>query len=78
MKNNNNNNEIATIPSEDSSNENFIDIVAPKTIASITLCGAMKLTITDVMNWDPPTEEQIKNLKKTFNIDVKIYNEGDE
>lgn len=30
------------------------------------------------MNWDPPTEEQIKNLKKTLNIDVKIYNEGDE
>lgn len=73
---NNNNNEIATIPSEN--NNRVLDIAAPKTIASITLCGAMRLEVTDVMNWDPPTEEQIKNLKKTFNIDVKIYNEGDE
>lgn len=42
------NNEIANIPS--GKDEKFMNVVAPKTIASITLCGAMKLEITDVMN----------------------------
>ena len=44
----------------------------PKDIAKITVCGAFGLTVTDMMNWIPPTEEQRKNLKEMFCIDVEI------
>lgn len=44
----------------------------PKDIAKITVCGALCLTVTDMMNWIPPTEEQRKNLKEMFCIDVEI------
>ena len=44
----------------------------PKIIAKITVCGALTITITDSMNWIPPTEQQIKNLKEMFCIDVEI------
>ena len=44
----------------------------PKDIAKITACGALCLTVTDMMNWIPPTEEQRKNLKEMFCIDVEI------
>lgn len=44
----------------------------PKDIAKITVCGAFCLTVTDMMNWILPTEEQRKNLKEMFCIDVEI------
>ena len=44
----------------------------PKDIAKITICGSLCLTVTDMMNWTPPTEEQRKNLKEMFCIDVEI------
>lgn len=46
--------------------------IIPKVIAKITICGALKMEVTEDMNWDPPTPEQIKNLKETFNIDVEL------
>lgn len=47
---------------------------APKTIATISVCGVIVFSITDGMNWTPPTEEQIKNLHDVFCIDVEILN----
>ncbi len=44
----------------------------PKDVAKITICGSLCLTVTDMMNWTPPTEEQRKNLKEMFCIDVEI------
>ena len=44
----------------------------PKVIAKITFCGAVGLDIYDYMNWNPPTPEQIKNLKEMLNIDVEL------
>ena len=44
----------------------------PKVIAKITLCGALTTEITEDMDWNPPTQEQIKNLKEMLNIDVKF------
>lgn len=46
----------------------------PKTIATISVCGVIVFSITDGMNWTPPTEEQIKNLHDVFCIDVEILN----
>ena len=47
-------------------------IRVPKEIAKITVCGALTFTITDMMAFTPPTEEQRKNLKDMFCIDVEI------
>lgn len=55
--------------------ENFLTIKAPKPVARIILCGAMIFTIMDNMNFNRPTEEQIKNLKECFNIEVELLNE---
>ena len=44
----------------------------PKVIAKITICGALTMEVRENMDWDPPTPEQIKNLKETFNIDVEL------
>lgn len=41
-------------------------------IAKITLCGAFEIPVYDYMDWNPPTSEQIKNLKEMLNIDVKL------
>jgi hypothetical protein len=38
--------------------------IALKVIAKITFCGVFEMTVYDYMNWNPPTPEQIKNLKK--------------
>ncbi len=65
---------------------NFIDvktarehcISVPKVIAKITLCGALTIEISEVMDWNPPTPEQIKNLKEILNIDVKLIGEDDD
>lgn len=49
----------------------------PKVIARIILCGAFVMEINEGMNWNPPTPEQIKNLKEMLNIDVKLIGEDD-
>lgn len=48
-------------------------IRTPKEIAKITVCGVLKLTVTDIMAFTPPTEEQRKNLKDMLCIDVEIF-----
>lgn len=50
-------------------------IRVPKTIARITLCGALTFNIDDTMKFTKPTSEQIKNLKETFCIDVELFEE---
>lgn len=45
---------------------------SPKVIAKITLCGAFMVEVTEDMPWNPPTSEQIKNLKEMLNIDVEL------
>lgn len=63
----------------------FIDVktagacgaLVPKVIAKITICGAVKMDVYDYMDWNPPTPEQIKNLKELLNIDVELI-EGEE
>lgn len=50
----------------------------PKVIARITICGALTIEVTEDINWVPPTPEQIKNLKETFNIDVKLIGVVDD
>lgn len=47
-------------------------IKIPKEIAKITLCGAVTLIVTDMMDWIPPTEEQRKNLKEMLCVDVEV------
>lgn len=45
----------------------------PKKVARITLCGAINFDVLDNMNFIKPTQEQIKNLKETFCIDVELF-----
>ena len=47
----------------------------PNKVATIKLCGALEFSINDAMNWQRPTDEQIKNLKETFGIEVILENE---
>ena len=47
----------------------------PKTVAEITICGAVHLRIDDTMEFIKPTPEQIKNLHDMLCIDVKLYEE---
>lgn len=51
--------------------------IAQKVIAKITFCGVFEMTVYDYMNWNPPTPEQIKNLKEMLNIDVELMGEDD-
>ena len=53
-------------------------ICIPKTIARVTICGALIVAITEDMDWNPPTPEQIKILKEMLNIDVKLIGEDDD
>lgn len=46
--------------------------IASKVVAKITLCGVFEMTVYDYMDWNPPTTEQIKNLKQMLNIDVEL------
>lgn len=32
----------------------------PKVVAEITLCGAFTIEISEGMDWNPPTPEQVK------------------
>ena len=42
----------------------------PKKIAEVRLCGALHFEIDETMNFVMPTEEQRKNLKEMFCIEV--------
>jgi hypothetical protein len=43
----------------------------PKRVATIKICGgAMTFYIDDTMQWQRPTDEQIKNLKELLAIEV--------
>ena len=53
--------------------EDTIMVREPRIIAKIKICGGgLKFTITDDMQFEMPTEEQCKNLKKTFGIEVEL------
>ena len=55
-----------------------VEIDKPKTIARIKLCGgAMVFNVTDMMPWEKPTEEQIKNLHDMLCIDIEILEDGE-
>lgn len=46
-------------------------IQVPKRVATIKICGgAMTFYIDDTMQWQRPTDEQIKNLKELLAIEV--------
>lgn len=65
-------------------NKNIIPLVSSasirikKVIAKITLCGVFEMAVYDYMNWNPPTPEQIKNLKEMLNIDVELIGEKND
>lgn len=45
--------------------------IPKRVVATIKLCGgAMTFYIDDTMQWQRPTDEQIKNLKEMFCIEV--------
>lgn len=52
--------------------------IISKVVAKITLCGVFEMEVYDYMDWNPPTQEQIKNLKEMLNIDVELIGETDE
>lgn len=58
-------------------NDGSSTVHVPKTVAEITVCGAVKLCVTDIMGFIKPTPEQIKNLHDMLCIDVKLYDEED-
>lgn len=62
----------------DSRAEEGQKFIIPKLIAKITICGALVMDVYDYMDWNPPTPEQIKNLKEMLNIDVKLIGEDDD
>ena len=47
-----------------------IQLRMPKKVAEIRLCNALVFTIDDTADFVMPTEEQRKNLKETFCIEV--------
>ena len=53
----------------------LLAVATPKKVAEIVLCGALHFEILNTAQFIKPTEEQIKNLKETFCIDVKLFNE---
>jgi hypothetical protein len=48
----------------------------PKKVATIKLCNALVFDIDDTMSWQRPTDEQIKNLKDLFCIEVIPYEDN--
>lgn len=53
-----------------------MDMHIPKDIAIISICGAFKIRIDEnCTSWKRPTQEQIKNLHDTFNIDIELLDE---
>ena len=53
-----------------------LKIRIPKKVAEIRLCNALVFDIDDTMSWQKPTDEQIKNLKDLFCIEVIPYEEN--
>ena len=54
-------------------------IRVPKRVATIKICGgALTFYIDDTMQWQRPTNEQIKNLKETLCIEVIPEDTEDE
>ena len=57
--------------------ETFIRV--PKRVATIKICGgALTFYIDDTMQWQRPTDEQIKNLKEILCIEVIPEDTEDE
>lgn len=55
---------------------NTLQIRIPKVIAKVKLCGgALTFNFDDTMQFEMPTKEQCKNLKKTFGIEVEWLGE---
>lgn len=52
--------------------------IVPKVIAKIAFCGVFIMNVYDHMDWNPPTPEQIKNLKEMLNIDVELIGENND
>lgn len=50
-------------------------IKEPKPVATITICGAIRYTVTEAHGFKKPTPEQIKNLHDLLNIDVVVLEE---
>ena len=50
-------------------------IKEPKVVATITICGCLRYSVTEDANFKKPTPEQIKNLHDLLNIDVVILDE---
>ena len=57
--------------------EKSYTIRTPKEVAKISICNAVTFTITDNMSFTRPTEEQIKNLKDVFCIEVELLDEDE-
>ena len=54
----------------------FLTIKQPKAVATVSICGGgLTFTITDNMQFEMPTEEQRKNLEKTFGIKIELIKE---
>ena len=51
---------------------NILTTRVPQPVAKISICDAITFTITDIMEFTRPTEEQIKNLHDTFCINVEL------
>lgn len=52
-------------------------IVIQKSLQESNLCGgAVTINIDEIMAWEKPTDEQIKNLHDLFCIDVEILDSG--
>lgn len=64
---------LTTTPSAMTAADDVLAIRVPKKVACITICGAVRLNIDDTMSFTKPTQEQIKNLRETFCIDVELF-----
>lgn len=53
-------------------------LLEPKLLARIKLCGTITINVDDTMHWIKPTAEQIKNLHDLFCIDVEILDERED
>ena len=55
--------------------ENAAPLYKPKTIAKITICGAISFEIVEGCDFIKPTKEQIENLHDMLCMDVELYEE---
>lgn len=60
-------------------NDGGYSVWVPKKVATIKICGgALTFNIDERMQWQRPTDEQIKNLKEMFCIEVIPEDTADE